>query len=134
MPDFSMESQVVKYDDDRQFVFGFFSVIEVDGDTVVDKQGDIISEAELENAAYQFVLKFREASDAHLPGAAPGQLIESIVFTHEKQEALGIDLGKVGWWGGFWIEDVEVWKKIRKGDYKAFSIEGGCVSREEVEG
>ena len=60
-----------------------------------------------------------------------GRLIESMVFTKEKQEALGINLGKVGWFVGFQIDDVDVWKKIETGEYVDFSI-GGTGQREQI--
>ena len=42
----------------------------------------------------------------------------------EKQDALGIDLGFVGWWGGFEVHDDAMWAKIKTGEYESFSIGG----------
>lgn len=55
-----------------------------------------------------------------------GFLIESVIFTKEKAEAMGIpmDIVPQGWWVGFQIHDVTVWEKIKNGDYSMFSIEG----------
>lgn len=121
---------ITKIDEDRHLVFGFFSVIEENGVQVVDKQGDIIDEEELEEAAYGFVINARIAGEMHEKRGV-GELVESMVFTKAKQKALGIDLNKVGWFGGFRISDEEVWKKIKSGEYPAFSI-GGIGEREEV--
>lgn len=123
--------EITKIDEDRHLVFGFFSVIEENGEVVVDKQGDIIDEETLEDAAYGFVMNARIAGEMH-ERRGVGDLVESIVFTKSKQKALGIDLKKVGWFGGFKITDEEVWKKIKSGEYPAFSI-GGAGVREEVE-
>ena len=53
-------------------------------------------------------------------------MIESMVFTKEKAAALGIPEGTMpeGWWVGFEVTDDEVWKKVKDGTYKMFSIEG----------
>ena len=52
-----------------------------------------------------------------------------MVFTKEKQKLLGIDLGFVGWWGGFKVLDDALWKNFKSGKYEGFSI-GGRGRRE----
>jgi hypothetical protein len=32
-----------------------------------------------------------------------------------------------GWWVGFYIEDPEVYEKVRSGVYKMFSVQGKAV-------
>lgn len=125
------EVQITKIDEDRRLVFGWISVIEYDDQPVVDSQGDVILSEDLEKAAYAFVKSNGVAGDNH-ERVGVGQLVESIVFTKEKQIALGIDLGCVGWFGGFYISDDDVWNKVKKGEYLAFSI-GGIGTREEIE-
>ena len=62
-------------------------------------------------------------------------LIESVVFTEEKMQAMGIPAGTlpIGWWIGFKVLDEEVWEKVKDGTYPMFSIEGEA-ERVEVEG
>lgn len=129
---FKKEINIYKLDEDKKIVFAWASVIEENGEQLVDKQGDIIFEEDLENAAYNFVLNSRNAGEMHIKKSGIGRLIESVVFTKEKQKALGIDLGKVGWFVGFKIDNDEVWEKIKKGDYPMMSI-GGKGKRENVE-
>ena len=114
---------VTKVDADKQLVFGWVTLTEVNGEQVVDKQGDIISENEMESMAYNYVLTCRTAGEMH-EKVGVGKLVESVVFSKQKQQALGIDLGKTGWWCGFKINDSEVWKKVKDGTYSAFSIHG----------
>ena len=69
-------------------------------------------------------------------GYGPGGvavLVESMVFTKEKQNALGIAEGTIpeGWWIGFKVTDPDVWDKVKDGTYSMFSIEGEAI-REEV--
>lgn len=121
--DLTFEGQVVKADADRQLVFGWVSVVEIDGKPVKDLQEDFISPEEMESMAYQFVLTSRVAGEQH-ERVGVGKLIESMAFTADKQKALGIELGQIGWWAGFHISDSEVWQKIKDRKYTAFSIHG----------
>lgn len=114
---------IAKIDKAKQQVFGWASVIEKDGVPVVDSQGDVISADELEKAAYSFNVRKGIAGDNH-ERIGVGRLIESMVFTVEKQQALGINLGKVGWWVGFHIQDADTWSKVASGEYVDFSIGG----------
>lgn len=115
--------QVTKMDDEKRRVFGFFSVVEKDGKPVVDYQGDIIDSDDLEEAAYKYVMYSRMGDECH-DERAKAMLIESCFFSKEKQKALGIDLSKVCWWGGFYIMDNELWEKVKSGKYSMFSIGG----------
>jgi len=123
-------NRIVKFDDEKRIVFGWFSVTEEDGKVVVDKEGDVIESEVLEVAAYDFVMKSRVGGVNHTEQVV-GILVESMVFTKDKQEALGIDLNKIGWWGGFKILSDDVWKAIKDGKFEAFSI-GGRGKREAV--
>ena len=121
--------------DDQHLVFGWLSVaVNKAGEVIIDSQGDIIEEHELEKAAYDFVLVSREAGDMHKRTEGIGKVVESMVFTLEKQQALGIPEGvlPIGWWVGFKIFDEDVWKRIKSGELSAFSI-GGRSQREEID-
>ena len=125
--DFLLKADINKVDEEQRIVFGWFSVIEENGEEVFDGEEDAIKSVDLEKAAYQFVLDARIAGENHIRKGV-GQLVESIVFTKEKQETLGIDLGKVGWWGGFYVSDDDVWDKVKNGEFASFSI-GGKAER-----
>lgn len=127
---------IFKTDDDKRLVFGWASIsITVDGEQLEDRQKDIIDPEDLEEAAYEYVLNFRDTGEEHISTMRKkGKLVESCVFTEEKQKAIGIPPGTVpiGWWVGFKIEDDAAWQKVKNGTYKMFSIEGKA-SREPVE-
>lgn len=127
---------VYKADEDKHLVFGWASVsITVDGEPLEDRQHDLIEPGDLENAAYEYVLNFRDTGEEHLPGyRKKGKLVESVVFTPEKQKAMGIPAGTlpVAWWVGFKIEDEDTWQRVKDGTYRMFSIEG-VASREPVD-
>lgn len=119
---------IYKTDDDKRLVFGWASVsIKVDGEQIEDRQQDMIDPEDLEEAAYEYVLNFRDTGEEHIPTMRKkGKLVESCVFTAEKQKAMGIPEGilPIAWWIGFKIEDDEAWEKVKNGTYKMFSIEG----------
>ena len=110
-------------------VFGWASVIESpDGTALVDQQGDVIAEAELESAAYRYVSYSRQVGDMHqYMGVA--KLIESFVVTKAKREILGIDL-PLGWWVGFEISDDAVFARIVSGELTMMSIGGYSETKE----
>jgi hypothetical protein len=126
---------IAKADDDKQYVFGWGQVaLSADGEVVEDLQNDVVDPTDLEEAAYDHVLNFRNTGEQHDPALrSKGKLIESCVFTKEKQEAIGIPEGfvPIGWWVGYYIEDVSTWEKVKSGEYSMFSVEG-TGEREEI--
>lgn len=127
--------KIIKSNDERMLAFGWASVsMRVDGEIIEDWQQDIVEPEELENAAYNFVELYREGGEMHERGGA-AILIESVVFTEEKMQAMGIPIGTlpIGWWIGFKVLDKGVWNKVRDGTYSMFSIEGEA-ERIEIEG
>lgn len=128
--DVTLSAEVKKLDEERRVVWGWASVIEEGGQTVIDKQGDVIEEAELVSAAHGFMRDARLAKAMH-DGDGIGEVVESVVLTKGLQQALGIDLGKVGWLIGMHVADDSAWASFRDGTYAGFSI-GGSAVREEI--
>lgn len=122
---------IEKTDGDKRLVFGWANIaITADGEQVVDHQNDVIDPEDLEEAAYEYVLEFRDTGEEHIPSMRKkGSLVESVVFTKEKMKAMGIPEGIVpeGWWVGFKIHDDTAWEKVKDGTYKMFSIEGKAM-------
>ena len=120
-------------DEDQRTAFGWASVTELNGQPVVDRQGDYISTDDLEKAAYEYVHKSRVGGDMHrrtasLQGDAAhkvSDMIESVVFTDEKIAKMGLpDSTPRGWWVGYKIHDEETWQLVKKGERTGFSIHG----------
>jgi len=137
METWSREIEIVEKNQDQQQVFGFLSVsVDKDGNIVEDLQEDLITPDELEKAAYNYVMfngVQKVAGEMHT-NIGVGALIESMVFTKAKQEALGIPAGVLPeccWWVGYHVSDSNVWKKVKSGEYSAFSI-GGRAIRESL--
>lgn len=118
-------------DEDKRLVFGWAYIArDANGRVVVDKQGDFIDDLDvLEKAAYDFVHKTRAAGVMHeRRGSGPrvvGEMVESLVTTPEKLEKMGLK-GRLpeGWWVGFRVEDDSVWRDVKAGRFKGFSIHG----------
>lgn len=127
--------KVAKINEDEQLVFGWASVsADVEGRLVVDSHGDVIFPEELEKAAYEYVLFERAAGERH-EGGQVGSIVESVVLTQQKAEAMGIDAPYTGWWIGVKIDDPEIFAKVKSGEYEMFSIEGTAFVEEmETEG
>lgn len=138
------EIKVVKVDKENRMVFGFFNVNKIGEDLIQDLQNDSIETIELEKAVYDFVLNARVAGEGHIRKGV-GNLVESMMFTYEKQEAIlktietmgvegaNFNLGIEAWWGGFEITDSDVLEKIEKGEYPMFSVGGKATQRVELE-
>lgn len=125
--------KIEKKSEDKQIAFGWaYQCVTKSGEQLVDHSGDVVDISEIEKAAYRFVKLYREGSDNHERGGI-GVVIESMVFTKEKAEALGIPKGVMpeGWWVGFEVTDADTWAKIKSGEYSMFSIEG-TASRVEM--
>lgn len=125
----SQHLQISKYRDDGQLVFGWASVAkDANGVRPLDWQGDLIDAEDLEQAVYKFNTDFRESNDMHRANSVNGTLVESIMFTKDKVQAMGIPEGVVpeGWWVGFKIDDPVAYSKVKSGIYKMFSIEGSA--------
>lgn len=123
------DAEITGIDEDRRQVFGWATVTHVDGEEVIDRQGDYIPLEEIEKAAYNYVLTSRVGGDMHSrDGDAPkhtADLIESVIVTPEKAEAMGLtDAKNYGWWLGMKINDDEQWELVKKGERQGFSIHG----------
>lgn len=128
--------KVTKANDEKMQAFGWASVsITEDGRQIEDYQGDLIDPDDLETAVYEYVKLYRDGGEMHDPrNGIVATLIESMVFTPEKLQALGIpeNTVPVGWWIGFQVFNEETWKKVKNGEYAMFSIEG-TAERVEVD-
>lgn len=132
----SFWTEISKVNAEKRQVFGWASIVEVNGEPVVDRQGDIIAPEEIEKAAYDYVVKSRKGGSQHRrDGDEPfhaSDMIESIVFTDDKIAKMGLpDDFPRGWWVGYKVHDDETWEDIKAGKKTGFSIHGRG-KREEV--
>jgi len=130
----NISGEFIKFDAEQRLVFGWANVSRNEaGELLVDSQDDTISPEELEKAAYDFVLDVRKAGEMHQRVEGIGTMVESVMLTLEKQEAMGIPAGTVpeGWWVGFKVAQ-DVFDKVKTGEYSMFSI-GGRGIRSDID-
>ncbi len=126
----TMTATVAKAAPTGKTVWAWASVIEEDGKPVIDHQGDMISEAELEKAFDGFMENSRDVGLMH-NSVGHGRVTQGLVFTKELQQALGIDLGRVGSLVKIQVDDPEVQKRVASGELRELSI-GGTGKRKKI--
>lgn len=118
--------KVAKANDSDGLVSGWANVaVNADGSLPLDWQDDIIRPETLEKAAINFMMDYRGSGAMH-EGDSKGIVVESIVFTKEKQAAIGIPEGTIpeGWFITVKILDPVVFEQVKNGTFKMFSIQG----------
>ena len=129
MTDFNLAARIAKLDPEQRIVWGWASVVSENGKPVVDRQGDVIEIDELQRAAHDFIAFYRTGGAMHAK-LGIGVVVDSIVFTDAVQQALGIELGREGWFVGMKVVDDATWEAVKAGEYEGFSI-GGTGLRED---
>jgi cation transport regulator ChaB len=123
-------SKIIKLDDEARIVWGWASVVSVDGKPMVDRQGDIISAEVMTKAADNFMADVRTAKAMH-EGGKIGEVIHSFPLTKALGEALGVYSALEGWVVAMKVHDDDVWNRVKSGELAAFSI-GGMGKRNAV--
>jgi hypothetical protein len=129
MDSVNLTAEITKTDEEHRTVYGWASVITEGGEPVVDKQGDVIDNDTLIKTAHDFITDAREAKVMH-KGSTVGEVVESLVLDKATQDNLGVEIRNEdgqqmeGWFIGMKVYDDSVWKKVKSGEYGAFSIGG----------
>lgn len=120
-----------KIDTDERTVFGWASVSEIDGKVVLDRQGDMVDIVDLSKSVYDYVIDSRHGGHQHRRTEEDGlplkvsDMIESMVFTKEKIERMGLpEATPLGWWVGYRVADDQVWEEVKDGRLTGFSVHG----------
>lgn len=129
MSEFTRTVEIEKLDEEQRIVWGWAYVCEDCDGQVVDHSGDITEAVEVQKAAHGFVSDSRDGGLLHQGKA--GTIVDSIFFSKAVQDALGIDLGRVGWFIGYRVDDDAAWAGVKDGTYAAFSI-GGSADTDDL--
>jgi cation transport regulator len=120
----SAEPQLIlKVDEDRRLLTGWFTVCTKGGEPVVDLQGHVVPVDVCEDAYVEYMMDSRRGNDMHV-GEPDAVVVECLTFTKAKQDALGIDLGMEGTFGTMKVLNEEKWAEAKAGARPMFSIGG----------
>jgi hypothetical protein len=125
-----MNENVIKIDEEQRIVWGWASVTSLNGETIVDKQGDIIEPRTLEKAATEFMLGARNGLTMH-KGEPTTTIVHSMLFTDDVKKAFDIESPYEGWLIAVKVHCDETWDQVKKGQFKGFSI-GGKATRRDI--
>lgn len=126
--DVAINFNITKAKEDECLVSGWANVaVNADGSIPLDWQDDIIRPEVLERAAINFMMDYRGSGVMH-QGSEQGIVVESIVFTKQKQQILGIPEGCVpeGWFITVKVTNPDVFQAVKDGTYRMFSIQGSA--------
>jgi hypothetical protein len=115
--------QILKFDEEQRIIYGFASVVSVNGKPLVDLHGDIISSKTMEKAATEFMLGTRKGLTMH-SGEQTTTIVHSMPLTKEVMDALGISSEKEGWAIAVKVHDDQTWQDAKSGKFTGFSIGG----------
>lgn len=121
---------ILKSDGDQRIAWGWASVAALNGEPVVDLQKDVIDGEEMMKATTEFMEDVRRLQSMHA-GEQIGVVVHSLPLTNELAKAFGLNTDREGWIVGVKIHDDGVWKRVKDGELRAFSI-GGSGEREII--
>lgn len=135
----SNKVRIAKSDDSRHLVFGWAMVaVDKAGNTVIDHDDQWTTPADVEEAAYDFVLHASAngaiSGEDHDSGYEPDAfLVESVAFTPEKLAAMGMapDAVDLGHWIGVYIPDAEAYARVKSGEKAMLSVDGYALESED---
>ena len=112
--------KICKKDNGKHRVFGY--AIIGNGEKEIESQlGYSVSAKDFELAIYEFIRNMPTNDMSN-----PVRIIESCVFTKEKQQAIGIPIGilpPLAYWIGLEIYDKSIWEMIKSSEFPVFAIE-----------
>lgn len=119
MQNFAFAFEIVKLDDEKRLVGGI--VYEPD---VVDSQGDSASAEEIEKACHRYVKESRQINLMHKESAGEKVDIVECYITRAPMQ-IGNKVVKAGTWMiVVKVNDDEIWKKVKSGEWTGFSMGG----------
>lgn len=121
---------VTKADDSAMRIFGVaMTVADAEGNEIVDHDRNLVSPAEMAEAAFDWASNGGKSGVYHRPEDPgfvdeAGYMIASAPLTAELRAAWGLPPGPATWIVGIQITDREVWRRYQSGELAELSIRG----------
>lgn len=131
----TMVAKIVGTNEEQRIVYGWLSVVEKGGQPVIDLQGHVITQDEIEKALHNFMQYYRTVGEMHerfMDGDA--SVVAGFAVTDETAPMLeqAINEGIRGALIGVRV-DPEAFEKVKSGELSAFSIGGRAVLEDMME-
>lgn len=124
---FSLNLPVVKYDESSGQITGWAALSSNDGEPIIDFHDELIMINELEKAAHDLMLTGGAGKAGEMHERRVGDIVESMVVSKEKMEALGYKpSGKAteGWAVTLKLRDDMTKSRVKSGELQELSIHG----------
>lgn len=123
---FRVTIPIQKLDAKKRLVTGWASIVtSKDGVPIIDHDDDVILVDDLEKAVHELGMDggAGKVSDMH-ESDGKASIVESMVVSKEKREALGFGTGPEGWIVTLKVHDDELMKQIESGEKAELSLKG----------
>ena len=124
---FSLSLPVIKYNEDSGEVTGWAALASNNGEPIIDYHDELIMISELEKAAHDLMLTGGAGKAGEMHGKRVGDIVESMVVSKEKMEALGYKpagAATEGWAVTLKLRDEGAKARVKSGELKEMSIHG----------
>lgn len=121
---------ITKAQTDHRMVYGWAYVATEGGQPAVDWSEEVWPMEDIRQAVHEFI--GQRTLKARHKGKVVGEIMDSILFDRDVQKALGIDLGKEGWFVGVRVDDDATLAEVDSGILKMFSV-GGMAEKAEAD-
>lgn len=128
MTDARITFRFAKLDDEKRIVTGWAAIAsDADGKPIVDHQGDVLDIGNLEDAFIEAFADGGMAKGGEMHKRVGGaDVVGHMVLSRDERIALGFGPGPEGAIVKLRINDDEQWAKVKRGDYREFSMAGEC--------
>lgn len=118
----SINVSIEKQEEEKRLALGVVMEPEVE-----DADGNWATEEEIEDACHYFMKNHQEVGHEHIYKIEDGvHVVESYVLRDDANIG-GRNVRKGSWIMGVKCENDEVWDRVKKGEYKGFSIDGRAI-------
>jgi len=123
--EFNFRLPIAKFNEDENTITGWAAISSFEDKHVVDYHDDVILPSELEKAGHALVAAGGQGKAGEMHGQRVGDVVESLVLSKEKAEALGLGESKTeGWIVSLQLQDKGAVERYNAGERPELSLHG----------